>query len=193
MTVAVTACGLQGDGGTTPKQVTMDEQQAIDRAEEIIHQAADGMSPKPTLERTGPRPIGPCLASDGRSADDRVQVTLFYELTGVPGSEAKKLVLQARDAWLKLGYKSNSSDEDWADPFPRVGMRTEPDDYWMEAITGVVDRAKGEGLATLKVTSPCFLPPKQSSKSSTADPVALDALQTDAPAHRRVLDHSSRI
>ncbi|MEW2080702.1 hypothetical protein [Streptomyces sp. NPDC005283] len=192
MTVAVTACGLKGDGGTTRKQVTMDEQQAIDRAEEIINQAVDGMSPKPTLERVGPAAVGPCLATD-HGSDNRVQVVLSYKLTGVPGSQAKNLVRQARDAWVKLGHKFNPSDGDWSDPFPSVDMRTESDDFWIDATTGVVDRAKGEGLASLGVTSPCFLPPKQSSKSSTADPVALDALQTDAPAHRRVLDHSSRI
>ncbi|MCX4458720.1 hypothetical protein OOK58_43195 [Streptomyces sp. NBC_01728] len=37
-------------------------------------------------------------------------------------------------------------------------MRTEPDGFWMDAITGVVDRATGEGLASVSVTSPCFLP-----------------------------------
>jgi hypothetical protein len=197
MSVAVTACGSkedgQEDGGATPKQVTMDEQQAIERAEEIIHQAVDGMSPKPTLERMGPEAVGPCLARDDHGPDDRVQVSLTYKLTGVPGSEAKKLVRQARDAWVKLGYKFNPSDADWSDPFPSVNMRTEPDDFWMDAMTGVVDRAKGEGLASLNVTSPCFLPPGQSSTSATADPAALHTTQTDKLAERRVLDHSSRI
>ncbi|MFD6938517.1 hypothetical protein ACFWAP_20500 [Streptomyces goshikiensis] len=42
-------------------------------------------------------------------------------------------------------------------------MRTEPDDFWMEGITGVLDRTKSEGLATLKVRSPCFLPPGKAS------------------------------
>ncbi|MEL5958616.1 hypothetical protein AADR41_28295 [Streptomyces sp. CLV115] len=41
MTTTVTACGAQESGletgVKTPKQVTMNEQQAIDRAEEIIH------------------------------------------------------------------------------------------------------------------------------------------------------------
>ncbi|MFB6984670.1 hypothetical protein [Streptomyces sp. NPDC056304] len=194
MTVVVTACGAQKDGGEAPKQVMMNEQQAIDRAEEIIHQAVDGMSPKPTLERTGPETIGPCIARDDHGPDDRLQVTLFYKLTGVPGSEAKNLVLQARDAWLKQGYKYNSSDkEDMSGPFPWVSMRTEPDDFWMEGITGVLDRAKSEGLATLKVRSPCFLPPGKSSSSTAADPAALEEPQADDPARHRALGHSSRI
>ncbi|MEW2490250.1 hypothetical protein [Streptomyces sp. NPDC048411] len=198
MTITVTACGAQEDGqengGETPKQVTMNEQQAIDRAEEIIHQAVDGMSPKPTLERIGPQPVGPCIARDDHGPDDRVQVTLAYKLTGVPGVEAKNLVRQARDAWLKQGYKYNSSGEDdWSGPFPSVYMRTEPDDFWMDAITGVVDRAKGAGLASLKVTSPCFLPPGKSSASTMADPAALGDLQADNPTTRRALAHSSRI
>ncbi|MBT2368072.1 hypothetical protein J7E88_22830 [Streptomyces sp. ISL-10] len=198
MTIVVTGCGSQEDGqedgGETPKQVTMNEQQAIDRAEEIIHQAVDGMSPKPTLEPTGLEAVGPCIARDDHGPDDRLQVTVAYKLTGVPGSEAKKLVRQARDAWLKQGYTYNSSGEDdWSGPFPSVYMRTEPDDFWMDAMTGVVDRAKGEGLASLGVTSPCFLPPGQSTASTTADPAALETPQADDPAGRRALAHSSRI
>lgn len=194
MTVMVTACGAQQDSGETPKQVMMNEQQAMDRAEEIVHQAVDGMSPNPTLERTGPETVGPCIARDDHGPDDRLQVTLFYKLTGVPGSEAKSLVLQARDAWLKQGYKYNSSNkEDMSGPFPWVSMRTEPDDFWMEGITGVLDRTKGEGLATLKVRSPCFLPPGKSSASTEADPAALEEPQADDPARHRALGHSSRI
>ncbi|MEU4726678.1 hypothetical protein [Streptomyces sp. NPDC023588] len=172
MTFTVAACGTQDDDGEKAKQGTRNEQQATARAEAIIHQAVDAMSPQPTLERFGPATVGPCIARDDSRSDDRLQVTLFYKLTGVPGSEAKNLVLQARDAWLKQGYTYNSSDEeDMSGPFPWVSMRTEPDDFWMEGITGVLDRAKGEGLATLKVTSPCFLPPdegKASRASSSA-------------------------
>ncbi|MCX4694425.1 hypothetical protein [Streptomyces sp. NBC_01408] len=172
LSVTVTACGADAGDGEAPQQVTTNEQQAVDRAEEIIHQAVDAMSPQPTLERFGPATIGPCIARDDSRSDDRLQVTLFYKLTGVPGSEARNLVLQARDAWLKQGYKYNSSDEeDMSGPFPWVSMRTEPDDFWMEGITGVLDRAKGEGLATLKVISPCFLPPTKG-KASGATPAS---------------------
>ncbi|MCF4139162.1 hypothetical protein L1856_24025 [Streptomyces sp. Tue 6430] len=171
----------------------MNEQQAIDRAEDIIHQAVDSMSPKPTLERMGAAPVGSCIARDDHGPDDRVQVTLVYKLTGVPGPEAQNLVRQARDAWLKQGYRYNSGEVDWSSPFPAVYMRTEPDDFWMDALTGVVDRAKGEGLASLKVTSPCFLPPEKSSASTAADPAALETLQADDPATHRALGHSSRI
>ncbi|MFJ6011880.1 hypothetical protein [Streptomyces sp. NPDC092952] len=198
MTAMVTACGAQEDGqqsgGRASKQVTMDEQQAIDRAEEIINHAVNGMSPKPTLERMGPVPVGPCIARDDHGPDDRVQVTLMYKLTDVPGLEARSLVRQARDAWLKQGYKYSPSGEvDWAGAFPAIYMRTESDDFWMDAVTGVLDRAKGEGLASLKVTSPCFLPPEKSSASTEADPAALEEPQADDPARHRVLGHSSRV
>ncbi|KJY37681.1 hypothetical protein VR44_05240 [Streptomyces katrae] len=186
VTVAVTACGAQGE-------IMMSEQQATDRAEEIIQQAVVTLSPKPTLERFGPETIGPCLAKDDHSPDDRLQVTLFYKLTGVPGAEARNLVLQAREAWLKQGYKIHSSDEkDMSGPFPWVSMRTEPDDFWMEATTGVLDRATGEGIASLSVTSPCFLPPGKASARG-ADPAAFEAPEADDPAVRRALAHSSRI
>ncbi|WCD86200.1 hypothetical protein KPP03845_102542 [Streptomyces xanthophaeus] len=194
LTAVVTACGAREDNGEAAKGVTMNEQQAVDRAEEIIRQAVDGMSAEPTLERTGPETVGPCIARDDHGPDERLQVTLFYKLTGVPGTEARNLVLQARDAWLKQGYKYNSSDEkDMSGPYPWVSMRTEPDDFWMEGITGVLDRAKGEGIATLKVRSPCFLPPGKASASTAAGPAAWEGPQADDPARQRALGHSSRI
>ncbi|MER7517446.1 hypothetical protein [Streptomyces sp. NPDC126499] len=172
----------------------MNEQQAIDRAEQIIGEAVDGMSPRPTLERMGNAPVGACIARDDHGHDDRVQVTLIYKLTGVPGAQAQNLVRQARDAWLKKGYTYNTSGEvDWDGAFPTVYMRTEPDDFWMDAVTGVVDRAKGEGIASLKVTSPCFLPPGKASAGSAADPAAFQTPEPDSPAARRALGHSSRI
>ncbi|WP_234438334.1 hypothetical protein [Streptomyces sp. NRRL S-340] len=169
----------------------MNEQQATKRAEEIIHQAVDGMSPKPKLERIGPAPVGACIARDDGGPDDRLQVRLAYKLTGVPGSEAKSLVRQARDAWVKLGYKFQSSDADWSKSFPHVNMRTESDDFWMDAITGVVNRATGEGLASIGVTSPCFA--RGASDQSTADSTAFHRTQVDEHAEHLALAHSSRI
>ncbi|MFE7114497.1 hypothetical protein ACFU99_03620 [Streptomyces sp. NPDC057654] len=205
MAVAVTACGTphdgKADGGATPKQVKMDEQQAIKRAEEIIHQAVDGMSPKPTLKHLGRDAVGPCLARDDHGPDGRVQVRVAYQLTDVPGQAAKTLVRQARDAWVKQGHTFQSSDEDWSKPFPAVYMRTESDDFWMDAITGAVDREKGDGLASVSVTSPCFQPGNsgessdigKSGASSSAAHMHQAASDRAQTAERRVLDHSSRI
>ncbi|MFD5651027.1 MULTISPECIES: hypothetical protein [unclassified Streptomyces] len=165
----------------------MDEQQATRRAEEIIHQAVDGMSPRPTLKRSGLRPVGPCLA-DEHSSGERVQVRITYQLTDVPGDAAKKLVRQARDTWVNRGYEFQGSDADWSDPFPAVSMRTVPDDFWMTALTGVVDRAKGDGLASISVTSPCFV----DDGSASADP-AFFRTTSDEEAERRALRHSSRL
>jgi hypothetical protein len=166
----------------------MDEQQAMRRAEEIVHEAVDGMTPKPTLKRTGMSPVGACVADD-HSAGERRQVALSYQLTGVPGADAKKLVRQARDAWVKLGYKFQSSDGDWSEPFPSVSMRTVPDDFWMTALTGVVDKAKGEGLAAISVTSPCFV----AGAAGTPDPISFMRAPADEQAQRQALHHSSRI
>lgn len=191
MTCAVAACGSEQTGntgaGAPTKQVTMDEQQATKRAEEVVHEAVDDMSPKPTLKRTPLKPLGSCLADD-HSSGERVQIHLTYQLTGVPGSAAKELVRQARDAWVKRGYEFQNSDADWSDPFPSVSMRTVPDDFWMTALTGVVDKAKGEGLAAISVTSPCFA----ANATGTAAPATFRTA-TDEQAERRALDHSSRI
>jgi hypothetical protein len=191
MTVGMTACGSEQSGNTSnrtpPKQVTMDEQQATQRAEEVVHQAVDGMSPRPVLKRTGLRPVGPCLADD-HSSGERVQVRITYQLTEVPGDAAKKLVRQARNSWVKRGYEFQGSDADWSDPFPSVSMRTVPDDFWMTALTGVVDRAKGEGLAAISVTSPCF----DANSTTTTDPASFRTAP-DVQAEHSALDHSSRL
>ncbi|MFE1861682.1 hypothetical protein [Streptomyces anandii] len=193
--VATSACGAHegenGDGGATPQHVAMNDQQALKRAEEIIHQAVDGMSPKPKLEQIGPTPVGACIARDDHGPDDRLQVSLTYKLTGVPGSRAKSLVRQARDAWVKLGYKFQSSDADWSKPFPNVSMRTVSDDFWMDAVTGVVNRATGEGLASVGVTSPCFA--RHASDQPAADSTALRRTPVTPSDARAALEHSSRI
>ncbi|MFE7318482.1 hypothetical protein ACFU7T_36095 [Streptomyces sp. NPDC057555] len=174
------------------KPIKMSEQQAIDRAEEIVHLAVDGMSPKPTLKPASKR-VGACIAWDDHRPDDRIQVTRGYQLTGVSGAEAKKLVRQARDAWVKRGFRFTSADADgdWSSLFPSVDMRSEPDDFSVAAITGVMDRKTGDGLAAITVTSPCFLAVGSGTTSTT--PSALHSMQNDERAERQVLAHSSRI
>lgn len=120
------------------------------------------MSPKPRLKGSAQRPSAHASPGVTADPDDRIQVMLSYEVTDVPGRDAKSLVRQARDAWVKRGYKFQSSDANWSQSFPIVNMRTEPDDFWMDAITGVVDREKGKGLATITVASPCFAPSNSS-------------------------------
>ena len=190
-TFGVTACDSGHSGNksdrTPPEQVTMDEQQATLRAEEVIHEAVEGMSPRPVLKRTGLRPVGPCLADD-HSTGERVQVRITYQLTGVPGDAAKSLVRQARDAWVDHGYDFQSADADWSEAFPAVHMRTVPDDFWMTALTGVVDRATGEGLAAISITSPCFA----IEDADSADPATLRT-EADTQAEHRALEYSSRL
>ncbi|MFE9116908.1 hypothetical protein [Streptomyces sp. NPDC007172] len=188
----LTGCGTEKSDGTTPGQVSMDDQQAIARAEEILHQAVDGMTPRPILKVVRPASVGPCLAHDDHTEDDRVQVRLGYQLTGVPGTAAKSLVKQADEAWRKRGYayQPSAGAPDWSDPFPTVYLRTKNDDFWMDATAGVLDRAKGEGLAAVTVTSPCFA---GGSATPAAHAASLHAPLADSTAQRRVLAHSSRM
>ncbi|MHC5902593.1 hypothetical protein ACVNF4_01550 [Streptomyces sp. S6] len=157
---AALGCGSQGNFGSGSAEGggirKLNEQQAAERSEEIIHQAVDSMSPKPHLKRIGTLHLRACVADGPGSGNDRVQVWITYQLTNVPGRQAKSLVRQARDAWIGRGYKFQSSDADWSNPFPTVNMRTPSDDFWMSAITGIVNQDKGEGLAAIFVSSPCF-------------------------------------
>ncbi|MFF9900274.1 hypothetical protein [Streptomyces longispororuber] len=172
MTSAAAACGTpdEGGGGTgvRAERGTMNEQEAVRRAEEIVHQAVDGMAPEPTLRSLGPEAVGACVARDDHGPDDRLQVSLTYQLVGVPGADAGKLVRQAQDAWVEQGYAYQSSDPDGSDPFPSVTMRSTSDEFWMEALTGVVHRAKGKGVAVISVTSPCFERPTGGSGDQAA-------------------------
>ncbi|MFG2716773.1 hypothetical protein ACGFW5_00465 [Streptomyces sp. NPDC048416] len=195
MTVGAAACGV-GEGGQSDKTTqnragTMDEQQATKRAEEIIHQAVDGMLPKPNLKRIGPTPVGPCLADDDSSASGRKQVALTYQLTDVPGSEAKRLLRHVRDAWVKQRYTFASPDADWNDPYPEIYMRTPTDDFWMDGIIGPTNKETGEGIAAISVTSPCFA--GGAGTPSEVNPAALRTSPGASDAERRVLGHSSRI
>ncbi|GHF52763.1 hypothetical protein GCM10010218_37770 [Streptomyces mashuensis] len=181
----ITACGLKP--GTV--EVKMNEKEATTRAEEIAHQAMSGMMPKPDPERSVMR-SKECVSEFGSSR--LAEVDLSYTLKGVPGTEAKNLVRQARDAWVKQGYtfESKSADGDWSDPFPTVTMVT-PDGFDLSAVTGMLDKEKGEGIATISVTSPCFA--REPSPTAHASAAALSPAQGDGAAERRVLGHSSRI
>ncbi|MDJ0384154.1 hypothetical protein [Streptomyces sp. G-G2] len=183
LTLTLTACGGAGN-----QRITMDDQQAITRAEEIAHQALGAMSPKPLPKRDGRYGVGACLADSGPS--EREQVHISYRLEGVPGSVSQQLVRQARDAWVAQGYKfkTESGDGDWSKPDPYVSMRTVPDDFWMELEVSVRDKATGDGVAYITVTSPCYFP--KSGKTASPPPRALSA---DDASQQRVLAHSSRI
>lgn len=184
LALALTACG--GAGGQ--EKVTLDEQQAVSRAEELVQQALVPMSPKPTLKRDGRYGADACLADSG--ASDRRQVHISYRFEGVPGSAGRQLVRQARDAWVTLGYKFQSAESDgnWSDPATSVHMRTEPDDYWMTIGNSVTDKTTGDGVAYITVTSPCYYPTP--TQNATPSPQALSA---DEASQQRVLAYSSRI
>ncbi|MEU4731006.1 hypothetical protein [Streptomyces sp. NPDC023588] len=136
----------------------MNEQQAVARAEEIVRQAVAGLSPRPALQPGGTQGPGACLADYGTSK--RAQVIHRYQLTNVPGSAAKDLLGQVRDAWAAQGYefKTEQGKGDWTKPDPYISMRTEPDDFWMSGGVGITNASTGEGIAYITVTSPCYSP-----------------------------------
>ncbi|WP_329379915.1 hypothetical protein OG625_13875 [Streptomyces sp. NBC_01351] len=146
----------------------MSEQQAVSRAEEIIRQAVAGMSPQPTPERGGPHGPGACLSEFGSTK--RAQVHFSYQLKGVPGSAAKGLLRQARDAWVEQGYEfqGKKGDGDWTEPDPSLFMSTGRDDFSMSGGVGITNVSTGEGIAYITVNSPCYPRPEPSASSSSA-------------------------
>ncbi|MFB7180659.1 hypothetical protein ACFCYI_23510 [Streptomyces sp. NPDC056257] len=179
------------DQGKPTEKVTMNEQQAVSRAQQIVQQAVAGLSPQPTLQPGGTQGPGACLADYG--ASKRSQVIHRYQLKNVPGSAAKDLLGQIRDAWVAQGYKfkSKEGEGDWTKPDPYISMRTEPDDFWMSGGVGITNAATGEGIAYITVTSPCYPKPEQSA-SPTPQSQSLP-LSADEASQQAVLAHSSRI
>ncbi|MCX4691289.1 hypothetical protein [Streptomyces sp. NBC_01408] len=173
------------------EKVAMNEQQAVSRAKEIVQQAVASLSPQPTLQPVGRQGPGACLADYGVST--RAQVGVSYQLTNVPGSAAKDLLGQVRDAWVAQGYKfkTKEGEGDWAKPDPYISMRTEPDNFWMSGGVGITNAATGEGIAHITIHSPCYPKPEQSASPS---PQALSQSQSgDEASQQAVLAHSSRI
>ncbi|MEV5240570.1 hypothetical protein AB0K89_15945 [Streptomyces cinnamoneus] len=196
----MTSCSSGHKGS---ESVSMDEAKARSRAEEIVRQAVEGMAPKPRLEPQA-NTVRECLKDSGGESDGLVQVQLTYWLKDVPGAAAKGLVKHARDAWVARGY-AFQTDGDWSDPFPSVAMRTDSDDFWMTAVTGVLNKESGDGLASIEVTSPCFRPAHSSGRDERASghkpaPVVESLtsdghqeLDVDEALKRTVLAHSSKV
>ncbi|MGW6978658.1 hypothetical protein ACWGE1_04240 [Streptomyces sp. NPDC054932] len=181
------------DQGKPTEKVTMNEQQAVSRAEQIVQQAVAGLSPQPALQQNGAKGPGACLADYGVSK--RAQVIHRYQLTKVPGSAAKDLLGQVRDAWVAQGYKfkSKEGEGDWSKPDPYISMRTEPDDFWMSGGIGITNEATGEGIAYITVTSPCYPKPERSASPSPQSQSQSQSLSADEASRQAVLAHSSRI
>ncbi|MFD7263672.1 hypothetical protein [Streptomyces sp. NPDC059874] len=155
-----TACARQ--------EQSLNEQQAVSRAEEIFRQAVAGLSPRPTLERMGFHGPGACISEFGTTK--RAQVSLRYRLTDVPGSAAKDLLRQVRDAWVEQGYTFQGKDGagDWTKPNPDIHLRTESDDFSMAGGIGITNADTGEGIAYITVNSPCYPRPEPSASPSAA-------------------------
>ncbi|MET7674154.1 hypothetical protein [Streptomyces seoulensis] len=77
----------------------LDEDRATRRAEQIVHQAVDSMSPRPALRRTGLRPVGACAAEE-HGAGGRLQVRLTYQLTGVAEGVGEARLRDSGGFWM---------------------------------------------------------------------------------------------
>ncbi|MFD9219564.1 hypothetical protein ACFWDI_05925 [Streptomyces sp. NPDC060064] len=163
----------------------MTEDEAAERADELVAQAVASMSPKPRL-------VGhdvstrPCLdPSDGGSLD-RVTVWRSYWLDGVPGGAGVSLVEQARDAWKEKGYVLDR-DVDKKAKSPSLHMKTSSDNFWLNAVAGDLGKGNGDTRASITVTSPCVQPAKSKKTKDGSE------LFGSAEIEGRLLEYSSRV
>jgi hypothetical protein len=177
--------GVIGGCGSSGGEFKMTEDEAAERADELIAQAVASMNPKPRL-------VGhdvstrPCLDPGDGGSEDRVTVWRSYWLDDVPGDAGVSLVEQARDAWSDKGYVLDR-DVDKKAKSPSLHMKTPSDNFWLNAVAGDLGKGNGDTRASVTVTSPCVEPTKSKKTEDGSD------LFGSAEIEGRLLGYSSRV
>lgn len=131
-------------------QHTMTEKQAITRAEEILHQTAAALKPRPRLETYRPGSItGPCLISPNDAKDKRVQVTRTFWLRGITPDQNAAIGTQILQYWKAQGYTITGS-KGVGSPQPSISGATRADDFLISLDTS------SDGSLSIGTTSPCI-------------------------------------
>jgi hypothetical protein len=132
-------------------QPTMTPQHATARAEQILQETADALTPRPTLEvnklLSG---TGPCLAESSDSSK-QVQVALSYWLRGIPTQDNSNIGQQILHYWKHKGY-AISSTKGVGTASPTIAGGTVSDDFLISLQTS------SNGAMFIGTTSPCLWP-----------------------------------
>jgi hypothetical protein len=128
----------------------MTEQQAIARAEQMLHQTAAALTPRPRLEADRPGSYtGPCLINPNDTADTRVQVTRAFWLRGISPRDNAGIGDQVLRFWKEHGYDVYQT-QGVGTSAPNVFAHT-PGDNFLISLEWSAD-----GSLSIGATSPCL-------------------------------------
>ena len=131
---------------------TMTQQQASTRAQQILHQTADAITPRPTLETYQPGSgTGPCLVNPNDTSDKRVQVTLTYWLRGITTQNNASVAQQILHYWKHAGYAITDT-RGIGTASPDIFAGTPSDDFLISLQTSA------NGAMSIGASSPCIWP-----------------------------------
>lgn len=130
---------------------TITRQQATDRAEQILRDTADGITPRPRLEVYRPGSIdGLCVVDPSNTADTRIQVVRDYWLRGITTHDNITIGDQILRLWKQNGYIISDT----------LGIGT--DSPSIHAVTRdnflVALEWSNNGALSIGTTSPCLWP-----------------------------------
>jgi hypothetical protein len=139
-------------GGSPVFHPTMTEQQAIARAEQILHETAAAISPRPTLEVYQPgSDTGPCLINPNDTSDKRMQVVRTYWLRGITEQDNASVGEQILRFWKHKGY-AISDTKGVGTSQPDITGATQIDDFLISL------EWSADGSLSIGTTSPCIWP-----------------------------------
>ncbi|MET9341428.1 hypothetical protein [Nonomuraea sp. NPDC003804] len=154
----------------TAKEPTLTQARAVARVDQLIHDTASVLVPRPRLELIEhSMPPAMCLHEGGSA--EQVVINRAYWLRGVPARENMNISRQVRAHWQAQGHRITASG---GPGNPTLSGESSPDHFLLALVW-----AKGDHLY-LASTSPCVWP--DNSPAGEAPPNATNNLPSPGPA-----------
>ncbi|MGV9306150.1 hypothetical protein ACWENQ_17580 [Nonomuraea sp. NPDC004354] len=134
------------------KATTMNEQQAVDRVEQLIQDTVSVMHPKPDLDLYRPSLNRRyCVGATDGGSEDRIIVTRTYYLRGIPKDRLVAVAERVRGHWRDQGHTiTQATGLDIGQP--DIAAQSRPDDFILS-----LSWTQGDVLG-IGVTSTCIWP-----------------------------------
>ncbi|WP_344576127.1 hypothetical protein [Nonomuraea roseoviolacea] len=136
--------------GCAVNEPTINETQALVRVDQLVHETAAALDPKPRLEVIPHSlPTSACLDPDKPAG--QVIVNRKYWLRGLPADQNMNIARQVRSHWEREGHTILSVGG-WDAGHPSIGGLSKPDGFLLALVW-----SEGDDLY-LAATSPCIWP-----------------------------------
>ncbi|MGW4468246.1 hypothetical protein ACWENQ_01095 [Nonomuraea sp. NPDC004354] len=131
-------------------QPTITQAQAISRVDQLVHETAAALVPKPRLELM-PFTVPPSRCLHDGDSQDKVVINRAYWLRDVPKTKNMEIARQVRAYWEAQGHRIVSTGG-WEVGQPSIGGESRPDGFILALVW-----AAGDDLY-LASTSTCVWP-----------------------------------